>query len=61
MKGVEETIKDRNSKYGSFPDYAAICYNLKSNIRFAKKQKIAQRTHRGARYDFLQDSANTKR
>lgn len=37
---VEETIKDRDSKYGSFVDYCAISSNLKANMKFAKNGKI---------------------
>lgn len=37
---IDETIKDRDFKYGSFADYAATCFNLKSNIKFSKNSKI---------------------
>lgn len=37
---VEETIKDRDEKYGSFTDYCAISFNLKANMKFAKNGKI---------------------
>lgn len=38
---VEETIKDRDSKYGSFADYCAISFNLKANMKFAKNGRIS--------------------
>lgn len=40
MSKVEETIKDRHEKYGDYANYTAICFSLKSNIRFAKNLSL---------------------
>lgn len=37
---VEETLEDREFKYGSFNDYCAISFNLKSNIKLAKNPRL---------------------
>lgn len=37
MTGIQETLNDREARYGSFKDFSEICQNLKAVMRSTPK------------------------